>query len=131
MLCDLPVNHAHASDTTCKTEGEEEHSIDWSNSTDWSDSDPWLQCLQTGGSALQRKVALSQFARCGCKNHTGGHKRGVICSFCVGVQRTAFEYMGYSLRSPRGWRCTGMILSAPVLYTRDIHTGHTPHEPVL
>ena len=57
--------------------------------------------------SLDGKVALSQFARC-CSNTT----KGYICSHCVTTPRSSangektFDFMGYSLRSPRGWRYT-------------------------
>lgn len=64
-----------------------------------------------GGEALREldaKVALSQFARCGCKNTTNKHtgKAHMACGHCVAVPRGEFQYMGYSLRSPKGWRYT-------------------------
>ena len=57
--------------------------------------------------ALPDKVALSQFARCNCVNRTGpGGHDGFICDHCVSNKPPTFQFMGLSLRSPRGWRCT-------------------------
>ena len=65
--------------------------------------------------ALSSKVALSQFARC-CQNTT---TKGYVCAHCVTTSRSSqhgqktFDFMGYSLRSPRGWRYALFYLSAP------------------
>ena len=92
--------------------------------------------------AFAAKVALSQFARCGCNttnatakpidgittnstNDTGtststdtdasstrahrGTPDDMVCGHCVTTPSSEFEYMGYSLRSPRGWRYTEWV----------------------
>ena len=70
--------------------------------------------VAAAAAALSDKVALSQFARCNCVNHTGsvydssgpGGHDGYICDHCVSNKPPTFQFMGLSLRSPRGWRYT-------------------------